>query len=146
MAGGQMNQFRKARQDKSQRLRDLGIDPFGAVFETSHSVAAARAIAPEQKDDEQPRGETVVLAGRVGNIRKAGGKLRFSTLYDRSRGDIYHQQQLDGVEGIEEPEHKKERGIQLYLEKTHLGEDQWEIVKCLDLSDWIGVTGAVGRT
>lgn len=147
MAGGQMNQFRKARQDKAARLRDLGIDPFGSVFTPTHTVAEARALAPQQAEgDQQPRGEVLVLAGRVGNIRKAGGKLRFSTLYDRSRGDMYHQQQLAGIEGIEEAEHKKARGIQLYLEKTHLGDDLWDVVKCLDLSDWIGITGAVGRT
>ncbi len=143
---GENNQFRKARADKAAQLREQGIDPFGQVFTPSHSVAAARELAPEQQEDEQPKGEVVKCAGRVGNIRKAGGKLRFSTLYDRSRADVYRQQQLDGVEDIEDPANKKQRGIQLYLEKTTLGEEQWEIVRCLDLSDWIGVTGAIGRT
>lgn len=146
MAGGDNNQFRKARQDKARQLRDLNIDPFGQVFTPTHTVMAARALAPEQQGDEQPKGDVVVCAGRVGNIRKAGGKLRFSTLYDRSRGDAYLEQQRAGREQLDEAEAKKERGIQLYLEKTTLGDGQWEIVRCLDLSDWIGVSGPVGRT
>ena len=146
MAGGQMNQFRKARQEKTERLKELGVDPFGVVFEPTHTVAEARALAPEPQEENQPKGAVVCCAGRVGNIRKAGGKLRFSTLFDRSRGDIYAQQAVAGEESLDEPEQKKQRGIQLYLEKNHLGEEQWEIVKCLDLSDWIGVTGATWRT
>lgn len=146
MAGGQMNQFRKARVEKSERLRALGVDPFGSICEVTHSVAAARALAPEPQEDAQPKGEVVTCAGRVGNIRKAGGKLRFSTLYDRSRGDVYADQAHAGVEELDDPAQKKQRGIQLYFEKTQLGEEQFEIVKCLDLSDWIAVTGPVGRT
>ena len=85
---GQEDQYRKARAEKAQRLIDLGVDPNGVVFEPTHTIAEARAMAADFIPDaeEQPRAEgTVKLAGRIGNIRKAGGKLMFMTLFDRSR-------------------------------------------------------------
>ena len=147
MAGAQ-NQYRKPRMDKTAALRELGLDPYGKRFATSHTVAEARQLVPAFVEDaeEQPRGDVVTIAGRIGNIRKAGGKLRFSTLYDRSRADVYLAQKAAGVEDIDGAEAKKERGIQLYLNRAELDEQHWEIVRNLDLSDWIGVTGAVGRT
>jgi lysyl-tRNA synthetase, class II len=142
------DQYRAARAAKVARLRELGIDPFGQVFAATATVAQARAMAPKlvEGDTSQPRADRVSLAGRLGNIRKSGGKLYFGTLYDRSRADLYLAQQGAATADIEGAEAKKARGIQLYLEFSALGEKQWEIVKTLDLADWVGVSGAVGRT
>ena len=151
MANAQ-NQYRKPRLEKAEQLRALGMDPFGKRFVTTHTVAAARALVPEfdaalnEAGEQQPRGEIVTVAGRVGNIRKAGGKLRFSTLYDRSRADVYLAQRAQGVADIDGSDAKKERGIQLYLNRAELSDETWEVVRNLDLSDWIGITGQVGRT
>ena len=146
--GSEQDQYRKARQEKAAQLRELGIDPYGQVFTPSHSVAEARALAPahDPEAEAQPRGEVVTLAGRIGNIRKAGGKLRFGTLFDRSRADLLLQQRSEGVEELEGADAKKARGIQLFLNRAELSEEQWEIVTACDLADWIGVRGAVGRT
>ncbi|MBA3708223.1 MAG: lysine--tRNA ligase, partial [Planctomycetes bacterium] len=103
-------------------------------------------VGPDGKPGDQPRGETVRIAGRLGNLRSSGAKLRFATLYDRSRGEVYREQVLAGTADIEGAEAKKARGIQLYLEFSALGERQWAIVEALDLADWIGVVGQVGRT
>ena len=143
------DQYRAARAQKVARLRELGVDPFGGPFQASHSVVAARALAPAPSTDPatpQPKGERMKLAGRLGNLRKSGGKLFFGTLYDRSRGDAYLTQRADGRSDLDTAEAKKERGIQLFFEFSTLGEQQWEVLKALDLADWVGVEGPVGRT
>src|SRR4051812_31449979 len=80
------DQYRAARRAKGQRLRELGVDPFGSRFEVTHSVMAARALAQALVlgDDGkpapvQPRSAVVAVAGRIGNIRTSGTKLVFAT-------------------------------------------------------------------
>ena len=145
-----VNEYRAARAAKAEALRKLGIDPFGARFSPTHSVAEARALAPaavgpDVPADQRPKGPVVTLAGRIGNLRRSGKNLIFATLFDRSRGDVYRQQQLAGVVDLEAAEHKKERGIQLFIEVKILGE-RFAAFDQLDLADWLGVTGHVGRT
>ncbi|MBA3698250.1 MAG: lysine--tRNA ligase [Planctomycetes bacterium] len=141
------DQYRAARAEKASRLRALGLDPYGRTFVPTHSVAQARGLCPAFVEGaaEQAKGEQVVLAGRVGNLR-ASGKLWFATLFDRSRADLYREQRLAGHTDLEGAEAKKARGIQLMLDFKVLGEAQWQAIQCLDLADWIGVTGRLGRS
>jgi lysyl-tRNA synthetase class 2 len=110
------------RRIKLARLRELGIDPFGAKFEGVSPAAAVRAraeqlgIAPEQ----MWTGERFRVAGRIALLRQFGN-LFFLTLRDGS-GDI-----------------------QIGLSKKHLP-GQWPVVKLLDLGDIIGVDGVLGTT
>ncbi|MBA2479074.1 MAG: lysine--tRNA ligase [Planctomycetes bacterium] len=146
------DQYREARRTKARRLTELGVDPFGSRFDTTHTVADARDLAPalvvgaDGKPGDQPRGSLVRVAGRLGNLRSSGGKLKFATLYDRSRGEVYRKQVLARTVDIDGAEAKKSRGIQLYLEFGTLGEGAWALVEALDLADWVGVVGHVGRT
>jgi len=147
------DQYRAARSAKAQQLRELGIDPFGVGFSPTHSVVEARGLAGElllgpdgKPSPTQPRSAPVRLAGRIGNLRSSGGKLIFATLYDRSRADAHRAQRLAGLEDLDGAEAKKARGIQLFLESSALGEEAWKAVAALDLADWVGVEGAVGRT
>ncbi|HEX3134007.1 MAG TPA: lysine--tRNA ligase [Planctomycetota bacterium] len=141
------DQYRAARAEKATRLRALGVDPFGGPFAPTHSVAQARGLCPAfvEGAPEQTKGERVVLAGRVGNLR-ASGKLWFATLFDRSRADLYRDQRLAGLADIEGADAKKARGIQLMLDFKVLGEQQWQVMQCLDLADTIGVAGRLGRS
>ena len=100
------DQYRAARTQKAERLRVLGIDPFGNRFAPTHTVAEARSQCPAfVPEGDQAKGPRVVLAGRVGNLR-ASGKLWFATLFDRTRGDLYHAQQLAGTADLEGAEAK----------------------------------------
>jgi lysyl-tRNA synthetase, class II len=137
------NAYRAARSANAARLRALGHDPFGQRYETTHTCVAARALAGLSAAG--PHSEPVRLAGRIGNLRNSG-KLVFATLYDRSRGDAYRQQSLAGRADIDGAEGKKERGIQLFIDLKTVGEEGWKTVEALDLADWIGVEGRVGRT
>ena len=141
------DQYRAARAEKAARLRALGLDPYGRTFVPTHSVAQARRLCPAfvEAASEQTKGERVVLAGRVGNLR-ASGKLWFASLFDRSRADLYREQHLAGLGDLDGADAKKARGIQLMLDFKVLGETQWQVIQCLDLADWIGVAGRLGRS
>ncbi len=148
------DQYRAARAQKAERLRQGGADPFGRTFSPTHSVAGARALAgpPLQSAPAgappvvSERSAPVRLAGRIGNLREQSGKLVFATLYDRSRADVYLAQRLAGRSDLDAAEAKKERGIQLFIEFSALGAERWPQVSALDLADWVGVAGRVGRT
>jgi lysyl-tRNA synthetase class 2 len=137
------NEYRAARAAKAARIRERGADPFGSTFVASHSVAQARALAPPAETPEI-RSAPITVAGRIGNLRP-GGKLVFATLFDRSRGDLYLGQRLAGVADLDGADAAKARGIQLFLDFKALG-PVWELIQDLDLADWIGVEGVVGRT
>ena len=66
---------REVRIAKLERLREAGIEPYPDRYETTHSLAAARAL-PEDT-------QGVRIAGRV-MARRVMGKLSFATLQDAS--------------------------------------------------------------
>jgi len=110
------------RRAKLARLREMGIDPYGARYEGLSSAAALRAraealgVGPGRSwPDERAR-----LAGRVMLLRQFGN-LAFITLRDGS-GDI-----------------------QVGLSKKAVAND-WPVLKLVDLGDIIGVEGTLGTT
>ncbi|MDW8373434.1 MAG: lysine--tRNA ligase [Planctomycetota bacterium] len=135
--------YRAARRAHAERLRALGLDPFGVPFSPTHSCVAARALAGP--DPSCPHSDPVRLAGRIGNLR-CSGKLVFATLYDRSRAEAWLAQAGAGRADLASAEAKKERGIQLVFDHRVLGPARWQIVETLDLADWLGVEGRIGRT
>ncbi len=141
------DQYRAPRLAKAAKLAAVGIDPFGGTFATTHTIAQARGLAPAASADAatQPRGPQVVVAGRIGNLRVAG-KLVFASLFDRSRADLWLAQRAAGEAELDGANAVKARGIQLLMEPRGMGEAQWAIVQALDLADWIGVEGPVGRS
>lgn len=110
----ELSELLTIRREKLAKLRDLGVDPFGARFETSHSVIEAQrdfvGKTPEQD------GLQVRLAGRI-TAHRDMGKSHF----------------LDLSSGGER--------IQLYVSTKELGPEQTAIFQLLDLGDFIGVTG-----
>ncbi len=107
---------------KLERLRELGVDPYGGRFDDTESLAQvrARAEALGLEDAQTAEGERARVAGRVMLLRMFGS-LCFLTLRDRS-GDL-----------------------QIGLSKKAL-KDVWPVIKLLDLGDLIGVEGSIGRT
>ena len=103
------------RREKLERIRQLGIDPYGGRFDNAESTESVRA-----KFDEKKQQQKATCAGRIVLLRDIG-KLIFVTLRDSS-----------GT-------------IQLGLSKKLL-ENQWELIKLLDLGDIIGAEGLLGLT
>jgi lysyl-tRNA synthetase class 2 len=107
-----------ARRDKLRRLRELGVEPYAYRYEPS--CTAAGAISGFLDADETT-GINCRLAGRVRSLRTHG------------KTTFVHIEDLSGR-------------IQVYFRRDILGEDGYELVKILDLGDWIGVEGEVFRT
>jgi lysyl-tRNA synthetase, class II len=81
------------RRAKLDALRERGVAPFGAAFETSHEIAQARARFVE--------GETLRIAGRI-TAHRDMGKSHFLDLRDASgRMQIYVQAKELGAETME---------------------------------------------
>ena len=102
-----------ARLEKLQKIRDLGLDPWGQRFDGHIPISEAREKCPEESGTD---GETVRVAGRI-MLRNNRGKLKF-----------YHVQDWTGR-------------IQLMVSRGDLSDEQWELVGALDLGDLVGIDG-----
>jgi len=113
------------RQEKLERLRARGVEPYAYGYAVTHTAAEARALleAAEEDDalDEEGRGPSVRLGGRLVGFR-IHGKATFADLADRTGK------------------------IQLFFRENDLGEDTYDLLDLLDLGDWLGVEGRVLRT
>jgi len=105
----------KDRLEKLQALRAAGQDPFPA------RVPRGQPIGPLLVDFASRQGQTVTLAGRLGQIRDFG-KLRFAHLDDRS-GTIQVGFQRDRLPGFW-PERKRIEGNDLVSVTGELGTTQ----------------------
>ncbi|MCZ6917166.1 MAG: lysine--tRNA ligase [Gemmatimonadetes bacterium] len=105
-----------ARREKLQALAERGIAPFAYRFERTHTAQEALDAFRDGDDAVSVR-----AAGRIVSHRPHG-KTTFMHLGDSSGK------------------------IQLYFKRDDLGEEQFEVLKLLDLSDHIGVRGTLFRT
>ena len=78
------NAFEQERRSKRDKLRDLGVDPYGQRTENVLPLKEARAL--HEPEFGQDGGPSVTVAGRV-MFLKSFGKLTFITLRDES-GDL----------------------------------------------------------
>src|SRR4051812_29129876 len=115
----EISQYEQERRQKLQKLRDLGVDPFGGRTEGVTALATVKAShKPEMGQDGGPQ---VKVAGRVIFSRDIG-KLQFWRLRDET-GEL-----------------------QVAMDKKRLGERDWEVVKLTDLADQVVVEGPLGAT
>jgi lysyl-tRNA synthetase class 2 len=118
-AGAGESQYEQERRAKRDRLRELGVDPYGSRVEGITPLAQIKAsYKPEMGHDAGP---VVKAAGRI-MLKRDMGKLSFLTLRDES-GDL-----------------------QVALDKKRLGERDWDVNGLLDLGDQIVAEGALGTT
>lgn len=108
------------RLDKLQSLKDRGVDPYPARFHRTHPNAEAAALLVKQEETKTPPIE-VAVAGRITAVRGMG-KLAFIDLLDSSGK------------------------LQLYVNKSKLDNPSAELLKDLDIGDFLGATGTMVRT
>ena len=110
------------RRDKLEHLRQLGIDPFPPRYHRTATALEAVALfeREENKEGGVDRTASVSVAGRIMSFRGMG-KAAFLDLRDGSGK------------------------VQAHLRRDLLG-DQYQLVKELDLGDFLGVTGPLFRT
>lgn len=81
-SGPKLNDQMIVRREKLDKIRALGVEPYGEKFEWDHHAADIRANAEELEKNET----TVRIAGRI-MIRRGAGKAAFAVLRDQT-GDI----------------------------------------------------------
>ncbi|MBV8781379.1 MAG: hypothetical protein JO353_08275, partial [Phycisphaerae bacterium] len=111
--------YEQERREKREKLRALGVDPYGARIDGLQSLASVRA--QYTADMGHDAGPVVHVAGRV-MLKRDMGKLSFITLRDET-GDL-----------------------QVALDKRRIDDTAWQVRGLLDLGDQIVVEGPLGST
>ena len=110
------------RRDKLDKLKELGIDPFGHVFNrTDFSTDIKEKFKDIDHDEFENRNDLVTIAGRIMFIRKMG-KASFFNIKD------------------------KKGTVQVYISINDVGEDTYNLFKMADIGDIVGVHGKVMKT
>ena len=110
------------RREKCEKLRELGIDPFGHKFERKdYALDIREKYGDIDHDAFLDRNDLVTVAGRIMFIRKMG-KASFFTIQDKTGS------------------------IQIYISINDVGEESYELFKSADIGDIVGVFGKVMKT
>lgn len=113
----EINEQVQNRIDKMHKIAEKGWLPFGHRFELTHHSADIN----EQFDALTAAESEVKLAGRVMAIR-GHGKTCFMDVQDKTGR------------------------IQIYVRKDVLGEENYALIKLMDIGDTVGITGSIFRT
>lgn len=107
------------RRQKVEKLKELGVDPFGQAYErTSFSQAIRNAVLGKTHEEVEALNLEVSVAGRIMFIRKMG-KASFFSIQD--------------IKGK----------IQIYISINDVGEESYALFKMADIGDIVGVKGRV---
>ena len=110
------------RREKAEKLRELGLDPFGQRYDRTDFAADIRSKYQDIEHDAfENMDDTAKVAGRIMFIRKMG-KASFFTIKDRTGS------------------------IQVYISINDVGEKVYELFKSADIGDIVGVYGKVMKT
>lgn len=112
-----LNEQVQNRIEKTHKIEEHGWLPFGRRFLWTHHAADVN----EQFDDLAEKETEVKMAGRLMAIR-GHGKTCFMDMQDRTGR------------------------LQVYVRKDVIGEENYALIKLLDLGDTVGVTGTIFRT
>ncbi len=110
------------RREKLNKIRDLGIDPFGHKYDvTDYSLDIKEKYAGLSHDELEEKNIMVRVAGRIMFIRKMG-KASFFSLKD------------------------KLGNIQVYISINDIGDEAYSLFKSADIGDIVGVYGKLMLT
>ena len=110
------------RREKANKIREMGIDPFGTRFDRTgwnEEIKAKYLTTPH--DEFENITDEYTVAGRIMFIRKMG-KASFFTIKDKTGS------------------------LQIYISINDVGEETYELFKSADLGDIVGVRGRVMKT
>jgi len=112
----------QVRRDKAEKLREMGLDPFGQRFERdSYAIDIKEKYQDIDHDAFENMDDTATLAGRIMFIRKMG-KASFFTIKDKTGP------------------------MQIYISINDVGEETYNLFKMADIGDIVGVHGKVMKT
>lgn len=113
----EINEQMQVRIDKMHKIEEHGWKPFGHRFLFTHRAADIAA----QFDELSEKEIEVTMAGRVMAIR-GHGKTCFMDMQDKTGR------------------------IQVYVRKDVIGEENYALIKLMDIGDTVGITGTAFRT
>lgn len=120
-----LSQVLRHRREKLDAIIERGMQPFAYNFTPTSTTAATitsfEAVESAEALGENGHGERVTLGGRIVGWR------------DMGRSVFAHMEDGHGR-------------IQLYFRKNVIGEESFESLSLLDVSDWIGAEGPTFRT
>jgi lysyl-tRNA synthetase class 2 len=116
-----LDRISQKRQEKLERIRARGINPYPYGYHRSHTTQQALALLTEQEESGAAEAPSVNLAGRVMASRLMG-KVSFLDIRDGSGK------------------------IQLYFRNDLLSQDILQLLNDIDIGDIIGVSGKLFRT
>ncbi len=111
----------QARLTKLERLRARGIDPYPPRWRRTHTTVEARAAFEGAESGQAADPGEVRVAGRLVGLR-AMGRLTFAHIQDGAGR------------------------LQLAFRQDVLGPERYEVLKDLDLGDFVGAAGTLFRT
>lgn len=113
----EINEQMQVRIDKMHKIEEHGWQPFGYRFLYTHRAADIAA----QFDELSEKETEVKMAGRIMAIR-GHGKTCFMDMQDKTGR------------------------IQVYVRKDVIGEENYALIKLMDIGDTVGITGTAFRT
>lgn len=113
----EINEQMQVRIDKMHKIEEHGWKPFGYRFLYTHRAADIAA----QFDELAEKETEVKMAGRIMAIR-GHGKTCFMDMQDKTGR------------------------IQVYVRKDVIGEENYALIKLMDIGDTVGITGTAFRT
>lgn len=113
----EINEQMQVRIDKMHKIEEHGWKPFGYRFLYTHRAADIAA----QFDELSEKETEVKMAGRIVAIR-GHGKTCFMDMQDKTGR------------------------IQVYVRKDVIGEENYALIKLMDIGDTVGITGTAFRT
>jgi len=116
-----LDRIARKREEKLERIRARGINPYPHGYHRSHTIQQALALLKEQEESPKAEAPVVNLAGRVMASRLMG-KVSFLDIRDGSGK------------------------IQLYFRNDLLSQDTLKLLRDIDIGDIIGVSGRLFRT
>ncbi len=140
----------ESRRRKLELIVSLGHDPFGQRFDDRSMIGAIRDRSDEVRyvlEDGTELGlpseqemETVSLR----DWAKEKGKGALSGPQVRAAGRIVLHRDKGKLQFIDIEDWTGK--IQLFVGQKQVGEENWELIQCLDLGDLVGVDGMLRRT
>ena len=133
-----------------EQIIELGHDPFGQRFDDRSYIGDIRqrqreiqfVTADGQNVDLPAESELSDLNFKEWLKEQGTGSLTGPDV--RAAGRIMLQRDTGKLQFINIEDWTG--GIQLFVGKKQVGDDNWQLIKCLDLGDLIGVDGQLRRT
>lgn len=145
------DELRKSRRKKMTRLEELGVDPWGQRFDDRDLIGDIRARESEikyTKEDgsvaELPELHTQEQRDAFKDWIAEQGKGTMSGPKVRAAGRIKLSRDTGKLRFIDIEDWTGK--IQLFVGRKQVGDENWQVVECLDLGDIVGVDGELRVT